>query len=181
MANDLTIPEGLDAGAVNLARSIRHQEGGDYNNYSGDNGTSAGAYQWNNSVNGKSVPLKKGQIPSNFQLDASAAGLNPNDFSPHNQDMVAYSKIKKLKDEGNNVLDIAAIWNGGDKNRQNPNYVTPSGLPSQKIGAYDVPTYAKEVNQYYQNLKSETSESSSPQPQTTGQTQSTSGLLNPKS
>lgn len=156
MNENLTIPEGMDAGAVNAARAIRKQEGGDYENYSGDGGTSAGAYQWNNQPNGKSVPLKKGEIPSNFQSDAKQFGLDPNDFSPKNQDMVAYSKIKSLKDSGNNVVDIAAIWNGGDKNRQDSNYVTPSGLPSQKEEVYDVPAYAKAVNDYYQELKTKT-------------------------
>lgn len=153
MSTNLSIPEGLDPQVVNLARSIRQQESsGNYTKF-GDNDSSYGAYQWNNQPAGKSVPLKNGQIPSNFQADAKEAGLDPTDFSPKNQDMVAYNKIKKLKDAGNNVVDIAAIWNGGDAKRQDPNYVTPSGLPSQKKGVYDVPAYAKKVNDYYQNLK----------------------------
>lgn len=156
MKENLAIPNGMDTGAVNLARAIRKQEsGGDYNK-SGDSGSSLGAYQWNNQPNGKSVPLQKGEIPSNFKSTAKEVGLDENDFSPTNQDMVAYRKIKKLKDEGNNVVDIAAIWNGGSKERQDPNYVTPSGLPSQKKGVYDVPGYAKAVNNYYQDLKSKT-------------------------
>lgn len=157
MTENLAIPDGLDPAAVNLARAIRQQEsGGDYNR-SGDGGSSLGAYQWNNQPNGKSVPLQKGEIPSNFQAWAKEANLDPTDFSPKNQDMVAYAKIKKLKDEGHNVVDIAAIWNGGDPKRQDPNYVTPSGLPSQKKGVYDVPAYAKAVNDYYQELKAKTS------------------------
>lgn len=156
MEENLTIPDGLDAGAVNLARAIRKQEGGDYNNRTGDSGSSAGAYQWNNQPNGKSVPLKNGEIPSNFQNDAKTYGLDPNDFSPKNQDMVAYHKIKALKDAGKNVIQIAAIWNGGDENRYDPNYVTPNGLPSQKEGVYDVPAYAQAVNNYYQELKGKT-------------------------
>ena len=160
MEENLTIPEGMDAGAVNLARSIRKQEsGGDYNKY-GDSDSSYGAYQWNNQPNGKSVPLKKGEIPSNFKSFAQEVKLDPNDFSPKNQDMVAYKKIKALKDSGKNVIQIAAIWNGGDENRYDPNYVTKSGLPSQKKGVYDVPGYAKAVNDYYQNLKNKTGSSS---------------------
>lgn len=148
-----TIPEGMDQSAVNLARAIRQQEsGGDYNK-PGDSGKSYGAYQWNN---GDQV-LKPGQIPANFKRDAEEVGLNGNDFSPKNQDMVAYNKIKKLKDAGKNVVQIAAMWNGGDENRYDPNYITPSGLPSQKAGVYDVPTYAKNVNNYYQDLKSKSS------------------------
>src|SRR6266853_4206025 len=156
MDTNLKIPDGLDAGAVNLARAIRKREsGGDYNK-SGDSGSSLGAYQWNNQPNGKSVPLQKGELPSNFVSWAKEANLDPTDFSPNNQDMVAYNKIKKLKDAGHNVLDIAAIWNGGDPKRQDPNYVTSSGLPSQKKGVYDVPAYANAVNDYYQELKSKT-------------------------
>lgn len=153
MNEDLSIPEGLDPAAVNLARAIRKQEsGGDYN-HSGDSGSSLGAYQWNNQPNGKSIPLKSGEVPSNFKAWATEVSLDPNDFSPKNQDMVAYRKIKKLKDEGHNVVDIAAIWNGGDAKRQDPNYITPHGLPSQKKGVYDVPGYARAVNDYYQELK----------------------------
>lgn len=161
---NLTIPEGLDPQAVNLARAIRQQEsGGDYNK-SGDSGSSLGAYQWNNQPNGKSVPLQKGEIPSNFTTWAKEVGLDPTDFSPKNQDMVAYQKIKKLKDAGNNVVDIAAIWNGGDAKRQDPNYVTPNGLPSQKKGVYDVPAYAKAVNDYYQELKTKNADTSTQDP-----------------
>lgn len=165
MTENLTIPDGMDSGAVNLARAIRKQEsGGDYTKY-GDSGSSYGAYQWNNQPNGKSVALKKGELPSNFKNWATEVGLDPNDFSPKNQDMVAYRKIKSLKDAGNNVVDIASIWNGGDAKRQDPNYVTPSGLPSQKKGVYDVPAYAKAVNDNYQALKDKSQGMPNIQPQ----------------
>lgn len=149
MDQDYSIPQGMDAGAVTLARAIRHQEsGGDYNSI-GDGGKSSGAYQWNNGE----IPLQSGGIPKNFQSDAQTYGLDPNDFSPKNQDMVAYNKIKALKDSGLNVPQIAAIWNGGDEKRMDPNYITPSGLPSQKEGVYDVPKYAMNVNDLYQSYK----------------------------
>jgi hypothetical protein len=179
MDTNLTIPQGLDTQAVNLARSIRKQEsGGDYNR-SGDSGSSLGAYQWNNQPNGKSIPLKKGELPSNFTAWAKEAKLDPTDFSPHNQDMVAYSKIKKLKDAGNNVVDIAAIWNGGQKERQDPNYITKSGLPSQKKGIYDVPAYAKAVNDYYQNLKAKTENNGTPDIQTNDSDNTFAGIDTP--
>lgn len=152
MATNLTIPQGMDAGAVNLARSIRQQEGGDYNNYSGDGGTSAGAYQWNNG----SIKLQPGQIPANFQSDAKQFGLDPSDFSPKNQDMVAYNKIKSEKDKGLNVLQIASSWNAG---AGEPNAYTgkfSNGQPSVVPGKYDVPTYVKNVNNTYQSLKEKT-------------------------
>jgi len=144
MDNNLEIPKGLDPDAVNLARAIRKQESGANYNISGDGGRSAGAYQWNNG----NEPVAPGQIPENFRRHAQEAGLNPDDFSPYNQDMVAYHAIKRDKDAGLNVVQIAAKWNGGDPNRYDPNYITPSGLPSQKPGVYDVPAYANSVNNY---------------------------------
>ncbi len=177
MNENLSIPQGMDEGAVNLARAIRKQEsGGDYNKY-GDSGSSYGAYQWNNQPHGKSVPLQKDEIPSNFRSWASENGLDPNDFSPKNQDLVAYNKIKKWKDEGKNVIQIAALWNGGDENRYDPNYVTKSGLPSQKSGVYDVPAYVKKVNDYYQELKNKNGSQDSNNAPVVGSQDDKPGLL----
>ena len=81
----------LDPSVVALTKAIGHQEsGGDYNKV-GDNGHSAGAYQWNNPT-----PLAKGQIPKNFASFASEVGADPNDFSPTNQDKVAYQTRLQL-------------------------------------------------------------------------------------
>lgn len=154
----------MDPSVVNLARAIRKREGGDYNNYTGDNATSAGAYQWSNyDAKGNRSAMKPGAVPSLFKEQASKYGLDPNDFSPKNQDMVAYNHFKSLKDSGKNVIQIAAIHNGGDENRWDPNYVTKSGLPSQKAGVYDVPAYAKAVNDEYQRLKQATGGDTQPQ------------------
>lgn len=162
MAN-LSIPEGLDPQAVNLARAIRKQEGGDYHNYSGDGGTSAGAYQWSNyDAKGNRAKMVPGQVPTFFQEQAKQYGLDSADFSPKNQDMVAYHAIKDLKDNKKyNVIQIASVWNGGDPNRYDPKYVTPGGVPSQRAGSFDVPAYAKAVNDYYQQLKQQTGDISS--------------------
>lgn len=172
MNENLAIPQGMDAGSVNLARAIRKQEsGGNYQQY-GDDNSSYGAYQWNNQPNGKSVPLAKGEIPSNFKSNATKYNLDPNDFSPTNQDMVAYNVIKGYRDQGYNVPQIAALWNGGDAKRSDPNYVTPSGLPSQKKDAngkdvYNVPQYAQNVNNYYQDIKNQTGGGYNPTPYST--------------
>ena len=148
MEQNTTIPEGMDAGAVNLARAIRHREsGGDYN-LRGDNNTSAGAYQWNNG----DTPLSHGEIPRNFQDTARQYNLDPNDFSPKNQDMVAYHRIKELKDSGKNVLQVAAIWNHGtDKDWESAvgTHTYPDGTKIK----YDTPSYVKSINDYYQDLK----------------------------
>lgn len=83
--------------AVNLAKAIRQTESG--NNYSatGDGGQSHGAYQFNK---------------NNFHDWAAQYGLNPNDFSPVNQDKVAYARIEDLLKKGRAPSEVAAIWNG---------------------------------------------------------------------
>jgi len=135
----------IDKEALNLTRAIGLKEGGGkmlYTNTTGDKGTSRGAYQWQ---------------PGNFERNARDAGLDPNDFSPTNQDKVAYATVKKMKDNGLLPHEIAAVWNGGDKNRWDENYVTPSGLKArgrnEKLGIdYDVPGYVSGVKNYYTQL-----------------------------
>lgn len=139
--------QGLDPDVVNLARAIRTKESQGKYDAVGDNGTSKGAYQWQRNT---------------WVQHATEAGLDPNDFSPYNQDMVAYHTIKKMKDSGLNVPQIASTWNGGDPNRWDPNYVTPKGLPSQVPGKYNVPQYANDVNNIYQQLKQQTGGSFQP-------------------
>ena len=148
MEQNTTIPEGMDAGAVNLARAIRHKEsGGDYN-LRGDDNTSAGAYQWNNG----DTPLSPGEVPKNFREAAKQYNLDPEDFSAKNQDMVAYHRIKELKDSGKNVLQVAAMWNHGtDKDWESA--VGDHRYPDGKVIHYDTPAYVKAVNDYYQDLK----------------------------
>lgn len=104
----------LDPKVTTLAKAIRTTESN--NNYDavGDNGDSHGAYQFN-----------KG----NFAHWATQFGLDPNDFSPVNQDKVAYAKIKTWKDEGYHADEIAAMWNGshlenGRPIANNPQYIT---------------------------------------------------------
>lgn len=130
--NELAIPQGYDARAVNAARAIRKRESGGNYNAVGDNGTSHGAYQWQ---------------PATWQAHAKEAGLDPNDFSPKNQDEVAYKVILNRINQGYTVPELAAEWNAGDRNAyQNFN---------QKHG--NTPQYAQDVNNIYQDLKSRTS------------------------
>lgn len=88
--------------AVNLAKSIRQVEsGGDYNAVGDlDKGVSRGAYQFNK---------------NNFQAWAVEHDLDPNDFSPTNQDKVAYARINSLLQQGKAPSEVAAIWNGAKK------------------------------------------------------------------
>lgn len=107
-----TQEEQLDPRIVKVVRAIRDVESaGHADPYKavGDSGASYGAYQWNN---GKAGKLKKGQLPTNFVSAAKKFGLDPNDFSPLNQNKVAYYQVKEYKDKGYQPEEIAALWNG---------------------------------------------------------------------
>lgn len=141
----------VDPTALSLSRAIRNAEGGDYNNTSGDNGTSAGAYQWNN---GK-LPLKKGEIPANFKSGASQFGLDPNDFSQTNQDHVAYSQIKHDLDSGLTQSQVAAKWNSGLTHGWE-NHKGTTTINGKTIN-YDTPSYVAKVQKYYEGQQNDSS------------------------
>lgn len=140
-----TNTEKVDPTALALSRSIRKAEGGSYENTSGDNNTSAGAYQFNN---GK-LPLKKGEIPANFKSWATEQGLDPEDFSQTNQDHVAYNRIKKQLDDGLTQSQIAAKWNSG-LTAGWENHKGTVDINGKKI-AYDTPGYVSKVQKFYQD------------------------------
>lgn len=130
----------VDHDALTLAHAIALKESGNNGvpNYHavGDAGTSKGAYQWQ---------------PGNFEAAAKEAGLNPGDFSPTNQDKVAYYQVYKDKQAGLDPGQIASKWNSGspDNWQNHSGTVTING---QQIH-YDTPAYVKGVQQYYQQLK----------------------------
>jgi hypothetical protein len=144
---------GIDKGALDLTHAIALQESskdGVQPNYSasGDAGTSYGAYQWNN---GKQ-PLQPGQLPTNFINGAKKAGLDPTDFSPENQDKVAYSQVLAMKNQGLNPEQISAAWNAGIGHINDwQNHVGSTEINGQ-ILHYDTPTYVSNVHNYYQQL-----------------------------
>lgn len=139
----------MDKDAINLTKAIAQQEGNDPTNYTGDGGTSAGAYQWQNyGADGKTpAVMKPGDIPTNFKTMAMESGLNPNDFSGYNQDMVAYNHIKKLKDAGKTVDQISSLWNAGNEDSWKPGTVQAHG---------NTPQYANNVYNNYLKLKNGT-------------------------
>lgn len=128
-----------DQQALALTHALALQESGHNGtpNYNavGDAGTSKGAYQWQ---------------PGNFESAAKTAGLDPNDFSPENQDKVAYSEVKAYKDKGYDPGQIASLWNSGSPN----NWQNHSGTTTinGKAISYDTPAYVKGVQKYYQQL-----------------------------
>lgn len=133
--------EQLDPSVVALTKAIGHQEsGGDYNKV-GDNGHSVGAYQWNSKT-----PVAKGQIPENFKSYASTVGADPDDFSPANQDRVAYKTVESWGKQGLSPAQIASKWNSGDAEKYKtakPGYNAEQGVK------YDVKAYVDNVAKYY--------------------------------
>lgn len=101
-----------DAGVYKLMKVIKGLEGGDYNDRSGDGGSSAGAYQWNNNMK----PLRPGELPANWK-NASAQYLKDANapMTPENQNYVAYRQMKNYKDQGKSPEEIDALWNGARK------------------------------------------------------------------
>lgn len=135
MAVDFSQP--VDQQALNLTHAIALQESSkdgktpEYNAV-GDNGTSKGAYQWQ---------------PGNYEAAAKNAGLDPTDFSPANQDKVAYAQIKAYKDKGYDPGQIASLWNSGSPdNWQNHSGTT---VINGKTISYDTPKYVNGVKQHY--------------------------------
>lgn len=139
--------EQIDQTALTLSRAIRSAEGGDYNNVSGDGGTSAGAYQWNNFVGGKSTKLKKGELPSNFTNAAKQYGLDSADFSQTNQDHLAYLQLKAQLDAGHSQSEVASWWNSGGYEATGK-----KGYNAATSTSYDTPAYVNKVKKYYEQL-----------------------------
>lgn len=114
-------PGPQDPQVLAVVKAIRQVEtGGDYNNRTGDSGSSAGAYQWNN--DGK--PLKPGESPSHWK---NAAGQYLGDsnapMTRENQNKVAYSQVDAYKKQGLSPLEIDALWNGAHKDVGTGKYV----------------------------------------------------------
>lgn len=140
-----TQQEQLDPSIVALAKAIGHQESGGKYDKIGDNGHSKGAYQWNSKT-----PLKEGEIPANFRSYAHEVGANTEDFSPANQDRVAYKTIEKWGKQGLTPAQIASKWNSGAPDTYKtakPGYNKEQGVN------YDVKSYVENVAKYYEQFK----------------------------
>lgn len=140
---------GVDKDALNLTHAIALQESGSGGipNYDavGDNGTSHGAYQWQ---------------PGNFQSEANDAGLDPDDFSPKNQDKVAYARVEKLKKQGYTPGQIAAGHNAGMGKVIDGSWENNKGTTeiNGKPVSYDTPAYVKGVQSHYNQLSGQASQ-----------------------
>lgn len=131
----------LDPQAYNLARAIKRAETGGYKdpyNTSGGNGQSFGAYQF--------LKPTWQEWAKQYLGDANAP------LTVANQNKVAYSRIKDLKDQGFSPAQIASSWNAGGPNKyktQGPGYNEKEGR------AHDVAAYTRKVSAYYNELKSQ--------------------------
>lgn len=144
--------EQLDPSIVALTKAIGHQESGGQYNKVGDNGHSKGAYQWNNKT-----PLKEGEIPANFRSYAHEVGANTEDFSPANQDRVAYKTIEKWGKQGLTPAQIASKWNSGAPDTYKtakPGYNAEQGVN------YDVKSYVDNVAKYYEKFNGSSNQNS---------------------
>ena len=136
----------IDPTALNLSRAIRSVEGGDYNNTSGDAGTSKGAYQWQ---------------PGNFEAAAKQYGLDPNDFSPTNQDHVAYEQIAEQLKQGKTQSQVASWWNSG---KYDPTDNVGDRVINGKTIHFDTPAYVAKVQKAYEALSNNTGYTPPPAP-----------------
>ena len=123
----------LDPSVVALAQSIRSVESDNNYNAHGSSGE-FGAYQF---------------MPNTWKQDAQAYLGDPNaPMTPVNQDKVAYSSMKSMKDAGYSPEEIASTWNSGK-----PNWIGNVG--TNQFGVkYDTPTYVNSVIQKYSEIKS---------------------------
>lgn len=145
------IPQGgLDPQVVKVAQAIRNVESQGNFNAIGDNGSSLGAYQWNN---GKE-PVKPGETPINWQNAAKQyLGSADAPMTPENQNFVAYSQIKAYKDQGLSPVSIDALWNGAKPDPANPGQYTHVN-----------PSRATEFNNALQNIVQGTPQNNPQQP-----------------
>lgn len=153
----------VDQTALQLSRAIRAAEGGDYHNTTGDAGTSKGAYQWQ---------------PGHFESAAKSFGLDGNDFSPTNQDHVAYEQIKQQLDKGYTQSQVASWWNSG---KYDPTGNVGTKTINGQAVHFDTPGYVAKVQKYYQDQNGSNSQSGGIAPPTPpGQTQqqSSGGVTN---
>lgn len=125
----------MDQDVINLAKAIRQKESGGRFDAVGDNGSSYGAYQWQQST--------WKQHAKDILGDENAQQ------TPSNQNAVAYGKIKQWKDQGLNPAQIAAKWNSGSEH----NWENKIGY-NAKVGVeYNVPKYVQDVTNIYHQYK----------------------------
>ena len=130
---DTTQNQQFDQQAVAMARAIKMQESG--NNYNAPKEVAGdslgGAYQF--------------QKPTWQNYAGQILGDSNAEFTPENQDKVAYGMIKKWKDSGMGPLDIAHKWNPGSSDY--PKQVAQKLMAIAKPGYKPLQTVSSQLNQ----------------------------------
>lgn len=127
------LPQNLDQDALNMAKAIRSVESNHRYDLKGASGE-FGAYQF--------MPDTWKGHAAKYLGDVNAP------LTPKNQDFVAYSEIKRLKDSGLTPAQISATWNSGSATGwENKRGVNKYGV------AYDVPAYVNKVAGEYRKIK----------------------------
>lgn len=102
-------PASIDPAVVKVMSAIRNVESQGNYNAIGDNGSSHGAYQWNNG----NKPVPAGDTPENWKTAAKQfLGSADAPMTPENQNYVAYHQIAAYKAQGLTPNSIDALWNG---------------------------------------------------------------------
>jgi hypothetical protein len=110
-------PSTLDPQVLKVLHAIRSVESQGNYNAVGDNGSSMGAFQWNNGP----TPVQPGQTPKNWQNAAKQFLGDPNaPMTPENQNYVAYQQISAYKAQGLSPNSIDALWNGAKPDPTQP-------------------------------------------------------------
>lgn len=133
-------PNELDQDVVNMAKAIRSVETqGQRDPFTARGGSQEyGAYQF----------TPKTWERASTETFGSAVPLEG--ATKEQQNQVAYQQIKKMKDSGYNIGQVASTWNSGKPDA----YLDPKFTGVNNFGVkYDVPAYARSVAQAYKSIK----------------------------
>jgi len=133
-------PNQLDQDVVNMAKAIRSVETqGQADPFTARGGSGEyGAYQFTKPTWEKASQETFGQV---VPLETA---------TKEQQNQVAYQQIKKMKDSGYNIGQVASTWNSGKPDA----YMDPKYTGVNDYGVrYDVPKYARSVAEAYHSIK----------------------------
>jgi hypothetical protein len=133
-------PNQLDQDVVNMAKAIRSVETqGQADPFTARGGSGEfGAYQFTKPTWEKASQETFGQV---VPLEGA---------TKEQQNQVAYQQIKKMKDAGYNIGQVASVWNSGKPDA----YLDPKYTGVNDYGVrYDVPKYARSVAEAYKSIK----------------------------
>lgn len=158
--SNLSLNDGtqLDAGVVKVMKALKKTETGsstDPWNQVGDNGSSFGAYQWNNNK----IPLGTGELPSKWKEHAKQfLGDENAPMTPENQNKAVYGVVKSYKDKGLEPEEIAALWNGARKDPNTGKYIYNNPQYGEKFRSHLMGDKTVGTNKQTQTVEKEPKE-----------------------